>query len=462
MKIGLLPLYIKLYDDCEYEHYHRRLDPFYQSIVRKFEDMGVEVVSSPFCRLKDEFDASVKAFEVAGADCIVTLHMAYSPSLESIDALAGTDLPVVVLDTTETFDFSDEQDPAEISFCHGIHGVMDMCNLLTRRGKAFAIAAGHFEESDVIERCIGYVKAAVAAGALHGLKVGSVGGSFAGMGDFIVTDEELMGALGAEVVYSNKDELASLAESLSAEEIAEEMQSYKQNFRPLGPISEEAFQNTARACLAVRKWIEAYGLGAFTVNFLKIGGESGIYAMPFVEACKQMARGVGYAGEGDVLTASIVGALLKGFKDTSFVEIFCPDWKGGRVFISHMGEMNLNLCAAMPEMKESPFIYVEDAQDPVVSYGCYKSGDAVFVNVYRDETGFCLLCAPVKVEEESTDKYVGNVRGWLRPACSTAEFLEKLSYAGVTHHSALVYDATADQIAYFARLVGIRKVVCVQ
>ena len=53
-----------------------------------------------------------------------------------------------------------------------------------------------------------------------------------------------------------------------------------------------------------------------------------------------MQRGVGYAGEGDAFTASLVGALLKNYKETSFVEIFCPDWKNDALFISHMGEMN--------------------------------------------------------------------------------------------------------------------------
>ena len=33
-------------------------------------------------------------------DCIVTLHLAYSPSLESSDLLAATSIPIIVLDTT--------------------------------------------------------------------------------------------------------------------------------------------------------------------------------------------------------------------------------------------------------------------------------------------------------------------------------------------------------------------------
>ena len=40
---------------------------------------------------------------------------------------------------------------------------MDMCSMLNRRGKAFAIAAGHIDHSDVMDKTAGYIRAAVAA-----------------------------------------------------------------------------------------------------------------------------------------------------------------------------------------------------------------------------------------------------------------------------------------------------------
>ena len=51
--------------------------------------------------------------------------------------------------------------------------------------------------------------------------------------------------------------------------------------------------------------------------------------MPFLEISKAMSRGIGYAGEGDLLTAALVGALLAAWPRTTFTEIFCADWKGG-------------------------------------------------------------------------------------------------------------------------------------
>ena len=76
---------------------------------------------SPFCRLENEFKETVAGFEKEAVDAIVTLHMAYSPSLESIDVLCNTKLPIIVLDTTETFEFSATQNSSEIGYCHGFH-----------------------------------------------------------------------------------------------------------------------------------------------------------------------------------------------------------------------------------------------------------------------------------------------------------------------------------------------------
>ena len=70
--------------------------------------------------------------------------------------------------------------------------------------------------------------------------------------------------------------------------------------------------------------------------------------MPFVECCKAMQRGVGYAGEGDTLTAAFTGAFLQSWPKSNFVEIFCPDWKNQILFLSHMGEMNYRVAALRP------------------------------------------------------------------------------------------------------------------
>ena len=457
MKIGFLPLYIELYDKVGYPA-RKRLEPFYETLACAFEKNGVDVVRTPFCRLESEFAQAVATYEQEKVDCIVTWHAAYSPSLESLNVLAATSLPIVVLDTTETFDFSPTQNPNEISCCHGIHGVMDMCSMLKQRGKAFAIAAGHYPQSDVLERVIGYVKAAVAARALPGSKVGLLGTSFPGMGDFLISDEEIDTRFGVKVVHGDGAEIAALKEAVSEEAISAEVQADSNGAVKLNDFTDETHRLTARNCLAVRHWLEQNNIDAFSVCFLDITPALGLDIMPFMEACKAMARGIGYAGEGDILTAALVGALMKGFGAATFIEIFCPDWKNNTLFLSHMGEANYALVEDKPALKELDFIYGE-ASNPIVGYGRYRAGAATFVNLFKGQDGYHLLVAPVEmVGSEGEDSFVDSMRGWMRPEMPVSDFLEKISEAGVTHHSALVYDATPEQLAFFGRLLGLKVI----
>ncbi|MBS5661314.1 MAG: hypothetical protein KHW79_08555 [Clostridiales bacterium] len=454
MKIGFLPLYIELYDRSGSTS-RDRLEPFYETLARAFEEKGIEVVRSSFCRLEEEFKNAVNKFEENQVDCIVTWHAAYSPSLESIQVLANTPLPIVVLDTTETYDFSPSQDSGEISYCHGIHGVMDMCNMLTRYHKSYAIATGHYPNSDVLDRAIGYIRAAVAATSVAGSTVGQIGQSFPGMGDFLISDEEISSRFGVKVVRTSAEELEALKSSVTDAEIQSEMAEDLADAIKLNQFSEDAHRLTVKNCLAVRRWLEKHQLDAFSVDFMDISSSMGLDCMPFMEACKAMARGIGYAGEGDILTAVMTGALLRGFGTATFVEIFCPDWKNDTLFLSHMGEVNFSLTKKEKSIKEINFVYT-DAQNPIVKYACLKKGTATFLNLFCSHDGYKLLIAPVTMEEPvGEDKFTSSIRGWMRPEMPIADFLEKISMVGVTHHSMLVYDATPEQIAFFGRLLGL-------
>lgn len=109
------------------------------------------------------------------------------------------------------------------------------------------------------------------------------------------------------------------------------------------------------------------------------------------------------------------------------------------------------------EWKELPFVFGK-AENPIAGFGCYKSGEAMFVNVCRGIDGYRLVVSPVTMVTSSEDAFAGNVRGWMKPSCSITEFLERLSMAGATHHSTLIYGATLEQMDYFANLLKIKPI----
>lgn len=448
-RAGLLPLYLKLYDDCLPDT-RKGFEEFIPKIEQALASNGVDVVSAGICCIAAEFDHAVQNLEREDVDIIVTLHLAYSASLESIGALTRTKLPIVILDTTMDFDFGLEVAPDRIMYNHGIHGVMDMASMLERRGKPFEIVAGHITESNVAQRAADVVKAAYAARRLSQTTALRIGESFKGMGDFAVDEVVLRDVLGIEVTQVVPADLAQWVEKVSQDEVNQELAADRERFDCRAP--DDVHRRSARLGLGLRRMLEDGGYDAFSMNFLAFDKPDGLVnTVPFLEISKAMSRGIGYGGEGDVLTASLVGALARAFGDTTFTEIFCPDWKGGSIFLSHMGEINPDVAAEKPRVVEKSFAFTP-ARNPAAITCAPRPGPAVFVNLTPgpDDT-FSLIVAPVEVMEDSTNEEMKDiVRGWIRPDRTVEEFLELYSLCGGTHHSALVLGDKAEAIVAFA------------
>ena len=224
IKVGFLPLYIKLYDDSQGLGYRIPMEKYMNMAINMLETQGIEIVQADVCRIKPEFDAAASMFNEADVDAVITFHLAYSPSLESIEALLSLKAPIIVFDSTPDYELIKVAGYAgRISPNHGIHGVQDMCNLLKRNGKPYYICAGHALHSEVIAELAGMCRAAAVKKAYQTMKVGSVGGSFTGMGDFLISDERYKNDIGAEVSYMTPEVVAEYLAKVTDEEIDAEM-----------------------------------------------------------------------------------------------------------------------------------------------------------------------------------------------------------------------------------------------
>jgi L-arabinose isomerase len=457
-RVGLLPLYLKLYDEVCPE---RRAEfvPFLDEIVSRLEAEQVDVVRADVCRVAPEFEEAVALFEQQHVDLIVTLHLAYSPSLEAIYPLCSTEIPILMLDTTMDEAFGPNVDASRIMYNHGIHGVQDLACMLRRRGQSYRVVAGHYRRSKVIARAAQIARGALAARSLLGTKALRIGPSFMGMGDFLVEEGVLHERLDMSVTEIRPDALADIVASVSEDEIRAELEADRERFQV--EVSPETHERSVRVGLGVRRLLDNEGYNAFSANFLAFDSADGpVDTVPFLEACKAMARGVGYAGEGDVLTAGLVGALASSFGRTTFTEIFCPDWQGATLFLSHMGEISPSVMTGKPVLREKDFPYTP-AQNPVVIAGAPSPGPAVFVNVAPGPADrFGLIVAPVEVlPEQPNASLETSVRGWMRPRRAIPEFLELYSRHGGTHHSALVFGDCLEGLLAFADFADLDCVV---
>ena len=453
-RIGLMPLYLELYDRTDPEK-RKAFSPFLDQIVSAFEQGGVDVTRVDICCVRREFEQALARLEEADVDLLVTLHLAYSPSLESASVLAASKRPILMLDTTMDPSFGFDVSPERIMYNHGIHGVMDLASVLRREGRSFRIVAGHPANPTMMARALQAARAAYAARVLRETRALRIGASFTGMGDFAVDDAALHESLGPVVEQIDIEPLARAAEAVTDEAIREEMEKDRGRFRCKAP--DEVHARSVRVGLGLRALLEQGDYTAFSMNFLAFdSAEGGANTVPFLEASKGMERGIGYGGEGDVLTASMVSALQRGFGRTTFTEIFCPDWEGNSIFLSHMDEINPEVSGGQPWVVEKPFAFTP-ALNPAIITCAPKPGPGVFVNLAPGPNGsFGLVASAVQVLGDGMDPAIGRaVRGWIRPPQGIEAFLEAYSLHGGTHHSALVLGASTEAVAAFADFAGV-------
>jgi len=125
-----------------------------------------------------------------------------------------------------------------------------------------------------------------------------------------------------------------------------------------------------------------------------------------------------------------------------------------------MGEMNLRVAAGKPDLKEKDFPFT-DAGNPVVAYGIFRGGQAVYVNLApgRNQT-YSLILSPVEMSDpEGEDRMRDSIRGWFRPAVPVADFLTAYSQLGGAHHGAIVYGDALSVLEKFGKKMGWNTVI---
>jgi len=144
--VGLLPLYIKLYDDS-WPEMRTAVDAFRPAIRRALAPRGWKL-SIARSAVAPEFKRVIRGFRASQGGC----HRDLAPwrtrlRLNLRPRWQQRRCPVVFWIPRPLDDYGPRQNPENFFITHGIHGVQSMCNLLLRHKKAFQIEAGHWEKA---------------------------------------------------------------------------------------------------------------------------------------------------------------------------------------------------------------------------------------------------------------------------------------------------------------------------
>lgn len=448
-QVVLLPLYLELYEK-PFPELKAKQAAFAEKVAGALREAGLGVTIAEVSMREAQVVAAVQQAERSGADAIVTLHLSYSPSGESVGPLSRTPLPVIMFNTTPG-SFGQDAGRDELLENHGIHGVQDLANALARWGKTPRIVTGQISSRVDVAEVVAWGRAAAAAHTLRTLRVGLTGEQFRGMLDFQVPFDELRASIGLEVVPLPLAEIEAACQEISEADIHEQLESDGETCELL--LEPDVHRDSVRTYLALKKLVQEKRLGAYTQNFLAFA-ESQTAVVPFYGVSRLMQEGIGYAGEGDVLTAALVAALNQVAPKVEFTEMFCPDFIERNVFMSHMGECNPAMAAENEEVGIAYQKFAFGRKDAAVFRFRHQPGEATVVDLAPAPGGkFRIIVSVVEILDLEPNAKISNPQFRMQPRLPLEDFLTAYSENGGTHHLAIIQGDVLEEVAKLAALM---------
>jgi len=419
---------------------------------------SAEVSFDGACFTREAVEKAVAGFEADGCDAICVVLLSYSPSLISAPALKRTHLPIVVWNTQELYAVDGGYDQQALMNNHGVHGTHDLCNVLNRADVPFHYVTSHVDDEGAADELADLFRAARAAARLRRSRLGLLGYPFPGMGDFGLDTTHLATTLGCAWEALSVADYVRRCERADAKEVKRLVTEYRDAYDVAPGITAEDLAATARAEVALRGLVTDRRLDALTYQFLAFGEDERVETLPFVAMSRLMAEGIGFGGEGDLISAA--GSALLGWLQppASFSEIFTIDFAGNAVLLSHMGEANVAMrrrdgpCRLVK--RERSLVPVRSSQLALAA--AFEPGPATLMalTLTRYEQ-WRLIAAPMMIEDFGPLEQLAVPHSKLAPAEDVRDFLTAYAAAGGPHHLAVCFGDARRRLEVLSEVLDI-------
>ena len=134
--------------------------------------------------------------------------------------------------------------------------------------------------------------------------------------------------------------------------------------------------------VALERILTERGCRAYSTHFDAIAEDGRFARLPMAAASTLMAKGFGFAGEGDALTAALVAAGHELLGDAHFTEMYAMDFPSDSILMSHMGEGNWRVARRdrKPRLIKRP-LGIGGLADPPTFLFQYEPGPATLATL---------------------------------------------------------------------------------
>ncbi|ALA52473.1 L-arabinose isomerase [Shouchella clausii] len=422
------------------------------------EELVLKPVASSPERILELFRAANGDNNCAG---IITWMHTFSPAKMWIAGLNELNKPMLHFHTQYNRDIPwGDIDMDFMNLNQSAHGDREFGFMVSRMNIDRKVVAGHWQDARVMKRIGDWMKTVNAYQESKQLKIARFGDN---MREVAVTEGDKVEAqikLGWSVSGFGIGDLVEVINSVSTEEVNALMDEYRSLYTFHRDANIAAVEEQARIEIGIERFLQQGDFRAFSTTFEDLHG---MKQLPGLAVQRLMAKGYGFAGEGDWKTAALLRVLkvLAGNVGTSFMEDYTNHLEPGQEMIlgSHMLEVCPTISAQKPEIVVAP-LSMGNREDPARLVFKGKAGRALNAALIDMGSRFRLVANEVEAVENPHDMPKLPVASVLwKPLPSFSEATEAWIYAGGAHHTVFSYEISKEQLADWASLMGIECIV---
>ena len=464
-RVGVFGIGLEAYW-AQFEGLKERLEGYQNEVESQLERAGADIVSVGLVDSASSATSAAQTFARADLDFLVCYVGTYATSSTVLPVVQRIGKPVLVLNLqpVAALDYENTDTAEWLANCCACC-VPEISNAFTRARIPFNVVSGMlFQDPRAWDEITAWVWAAGAVRTLARSRIGFLGHTYPGMLDMYSDFTMVQAQTGAHIEVLEMEDLelglsAVTLEQLEAKKLEIDgvfVRAEAGRDRISGPITEAAFEWSARVACALDNLVQNFDLDGLTYYYRGMDGNlfEQIWSGLIVGNSLLTARGIPASGEGDLKTCLAMKLLDALGAGGSYTEFYAMDFLEGFVLMGHDGPGHVAISDEKPLLRALKLFHGKRGEGLSVEFSV-KPGPITILGVTQTADGKLKLLAAEGECLEGPRLNIGNTNSRLRFSKGPAEFMDAWCLEGPTHHVALGVGHVVRDLEKIARLMNL-------
>jgi L-arabinose isomerase len=435
-----------------------RLEGYQGGVEDRVRGFGSEVVSAGLVDTPEGARAAGQLFLREDVDLILCYVATYATSSQVLPVVQKSQAPVLVLNLqpSAALDYESADTAEWLANC-SVCCVPEISNAFARARVDFHVVSGMLGEDAAAWREIeDWCRAAAVARAVRQCRIGFLGHTYPGMLDMYSDFTMMHAQLGAHIEVLEMDDLAQRVPPAGAAETRAKLAAAHDVFAIDPGVPPADLEWAAQVAVGLDRLAADFALDGLTYYYRGLDGNQfeRLGAALILGNTLLTARGIPASGEGDLKNCLAMLMLDRLGAGGSFTEFYAMDFRENFVLMGHDGPGHIAISDARPVLRGLGLYHGKRGAGVSVEFNV-KTGPVTILGLTQTADGALKLIGAEGESLPGPILRIGNTNSRLRFPLAPAEFVNRWSMEGPTHHCAL---GIGHHLARIGKLASLLKI----